>query len=77
MLSNLSETLHSQIKLKNKQGAQIWSLCLKKQRFGTTMYFPEGLENTPFNLDFASYKKYVSELKIFRLQCVWLFACIF
>ena len=22
---------------------------LKKQRFGSTMHFPEGLENTPFN----------------------------
>ena len=42
MLSNLAET-----KSKNKQVAKIWGL--KKQRFGDSMYFPEGLENTPFN----------------------------
>ena len=49
MLSNLAETLHRSAKLKNKQVAKIWGLYLKKQRFGDTMQFPEGLENTPFN----------------------------
>ena len=48
MLSNLAETLHSSAKWKNKQVAKIWGLYLKKQRFGDTMQFPEGLENTPF-----------------------------
>ena len=48
MLSNLSKTLHTQRKLKNKQVAKVWSLYLKKQKIGATMYFPEGLENTPF-----------------------------
>ena len=48
MLSNLTETLHSSAKLENKQVAKIWGLQLKKQRFGDTMHFPEGLENTPF-----------------------------
>ena len=47
MLSNLSETLHSQTKSKNKQVAKIWSLELKKQKFGATIWLPEGLENTP------------------------------
>ena len=41
MLSNLSETLHSQTKSKNKQAAKIW------QKFGATMHSPEGLEDTP------------------------------
>ena len=48
MLSNLAETLHSSAKWKSKQVAKIWGLYLKKQRFGDTMQFPEGLENTPF-----------------------------
>ena len=43
MLSNLAETLHSSAKWKNKQVAKIWGLYLKKQRFGDTMQFPEGL----------------------------------
>ena len=30
-------------KIKNKQVAKIWGLYLKKQRFGDTMQFPEGL----------------------------------
>ena len=47
MLSNLAETLHSSAKWKNKQAAKIWGLYLKKLRFGDTMQFPEGLENTP------------------------------
>ena len=47
MLSNLSETLHSQTKFKNKHVAKIQSLKLKKQKFGATMQSPEGLENTP------------------------------
>ena len=50
MLSNLAETLHSSAKWKNKQAAKIWGLYLKKLRFGDTMQFPEGLENTPFKL---------------------------
>ena len=50
MLSNLAETLHSSAKWKNRQVAKIWGLYLKKQRFGDTMQFPEGLENTPFYL---------------------------
>ena len=33
-------------KIKSKQVAKIWGLYLKKQRFGDTMQFPEGLENT-------------------------------
>ena len=37
-LFNIHQTLHSLAKLKNKQ--------LNKQKFGATMYFPEGLENT-------------------------------
>ena len=49
MLSNLSETLHSSTKLKSKQVTKFWSLLLNKQKFGTTMQFPECLENTPFN----------------------------
>ena len=49
ILSNLAETLHSSAKWKNKQVAKIWGLFLKKQRFGDTMQFPEGLENTPFS----------------------------
>ena len=48
MLSNLAETLHSSAKSKNKQVAKIWGLQLKKQRFGATICFPEGLENSPF-----------------------------
>ena len=48
MLSNLAKTLHSSVKRKNKQVAEIWGLLLKKQRFGATMQFPEGLENTLF-----------------------------
>ena len=48
MLSNLSETLHSQRKSKNKHVAKILSLLLKRQKFGTTMQSPEDLENTPF-----------------------------
>ena len=51
MLSNLAETLHSSAKWKNKQVAKIWGLYLKKQRFGDTMQFPEGLENTPFKYE--------------------------
>ena len=51
MLSNLAETLHSSTKWKNKQVAKIWGLYLKKQRFGDTMQFPEGLENTPFTTE--------------------------
>ena len=51
MLSNLAETLYSSAKLKNKQLAKIWDLWLKKQRFGATICFPEGFENTPFNHD--------------------------
>ena len=50
MLSNLAETLHSSAKSKNKQVAEIRSIYLKKQRFGDTMQFPEGLENTPFTI---------------------------
>ena len=50
MLSKLAETLHSSAKWKNEQVAKIWSLYLKKQRFGDTTHFPEGLENTPFKL---------------------------
>ena len=42
ILSNLTETLHSSRKLKYKQLA-------KKQKFGTTIRFPEGLEDTPLN----------------------------
>ena len=33
--------------IKNKPVAKIWSLQLKKQRFGATIMFPEGLENIP------------------------------
>ena len=51
MFSNLSETLYSSAKSKNKQAAKIWGLYLKKQRFCDTMQFPEGLENTPFNFE--------------------------
>ena len=40
MLSNLAETLYRSAKLKNKQVA-------KKQRFGTTIRFPEGLKDSP------------------------------
>ena len=47
MLSKLAETLHSSAKWKNEQVAKIWGLYLKKQTFGDTMQFPEGLENTP------------------------------
>ena len=54
MLSNLAETLHSSAKWKNKQVAKIWGLYLKKQRFGDTMQFPEGLENTPFASELTS-----------------------
>ena len=50
MLSNLAETLHSSAKLKNKQVAKIWGLYLKKQRFGDTIRFPEGLEDIPFKM---------------------------
>ena len=49
MLSNVAETFHSSAKLKNKQLAKIWGLKLKKQRFGDTLYFPEHLEDSPFN----------------------------
>ena len=48
MLFNLAKTLHSSAKWKNKQVAKIWGFYLKKQRFGDTMYFPEGLEDIPF-----------------------------
>ena len=51
MLSNLAETLHSSAKLENRQVAKIWSLYLKKQRFGATIIFPEGLEDTLFIID--------------------------
>ena len=51
-LFNLAQTLHSLAKFKNKQVAKIWGLYLKKQRFGDTMLFPEGLENTPFNTSY-------------------------
>ena len=34
---------------KDKAGAKIWGLYLKKQRNGATMQLPEDLENTPFN----------------------------
>ena len=58
MLSNLAETLHSSAKWKkNKQVAKIWGLYLKKQRFGDTMQFPEGLENTPFKLKILKYPR--------------------
>ena len=40
-------------KIKNKHVAKIWGLYLKKQRFGDTMWFPEGLENTPWNFDYT------------------------
>ena len=56
MLSKLAETLHSSAKWKNEQVAKIWGLYLKKQRFGDTMQFPEGLENTPFKVKNASQK---------------------
>ena len=49
MLSNLAETLHSSAKFKNKQVAKIWGIWLKKQRFGATIMFPEGLEDTPLS----------------------------
>ena len=48
MLSNVSETLHSQRKSKIKQITKIWSLYIKRQKFGTTMLSPEGLEDSPF-----------------------------
>ena len=35
---------------KNKQVVEIWSLYLIKQKIGTTIRFPEGLENTPFKI---------------------------
>ena len=38
--------------------AKIWSLYLNKQKYGATIYFPEGLENTPFNsLNFLQRKQ--------------------
>ena len=48
--SNLSQTLHSSAKSKNKQVANIWSIYLYKQKSGPKIRFPEGLENTPFTL---------------------------
>ena len=36
--------------LKNKQKAKIWCLFLKKQKIGATMYFPEGLEDSPLKI---------------------------
>ena len=35
-------------KIKKLASSQNLSLYLNKQRFGATMYFPEGLENTHF-----------------------------
>ena len=53
-LSNLNQTLHSLAvqfgKIEKKQVAKTWSLELNKQKFGTTMCFPESLEYTLFNL---------------------------
>ena len=57
MLSNLSQTLHSSAKSKNKQVAKIWSIYLNKQKSGPKIRFPEGLENTPLkekNLGFVN-----------------------
>ena len=53
MLPNLAETLHRSAKLKDKQVAKIWSLKLNKQRFGTTMQFPECLEDSSFKTKFG------------------------
>jgi hypothetical protein len=72
MLSNFTETLHSQRKSKNKQVATIWSLKLKKQRIGTTMYFREGLENTPFNYLAHRKKSWKFEIRSIVLgDCFW------
>ena len=57
MLSNLSETLHSKRKLKNKEVAKIWCLYLNKQKIGAAMHFPEGLEDSPFKLRVLKYHR--------------------
>ena len=63
MLSNPSETLYSSTKFKEKQVTKFWSLLLNKEKFGTTMQFPECLENTPFS---------AKTIKIFCLQTMML-----
>ena len=62
--SNLSETLHSQRKFRNKQIAKIWSLYLKNQKFGTTMQSPEGLEDSPLRWDL-----YLTSLTLWLRPC--------
>ena len=68
MLSNLTETLHSSTKFKNKQIAKIWGLLLEKQKSGPKMWLPEGLENTPFK---------AAETFGCRPKKAWLFPKIF
>ena len=36
-------------KMKKKQVAKFWCLCLKEQKIGATMYFPEGLKDSPLS----------------------------
>ena len=40
--------MYTSAKFNYEQVAKIWGLQLKKQRFGATIMFPEGLEDTPF-----------------------------
>ena len=50
-------------KIKNNRGVKIWSLELKKPKFGATMLFPEDLENTPLsNKKLSNEASYVSVL---------------
>ena len=72
MLSNLAENLHSSAKWKNKQAAKIWGRQLKKQRFGDTMQFPEGLENTPFKAVLALPKTACSAQTQKSLSFIWI-----
>ena len=60
------KNLHSSRKLKNKQVAKIWSLYLKKQKFGTTVHFPDGLEDSPFR--HTGRLAYASK----HVRCYWL-----
>ena len=55
MLSNLSQTLLSSTKSKNKQVAKIRSILFKKQKSVPKNRFPEGLENTPLNTTFEMF----------------------
>ena len=71
MLSNLAETLHSSAKSKNKQVAKIWGLWLKKQRFGaTTICFPEGLEDTPW-------QRNINRSIFIHFLAVWILCLVF